>query len=113
LAVRGLTYAPAVGEEPELTAAADQYARVMVGRDATIIETFIDHRADLPDTWRDVATMASNEMRLSPAQLGDLRAELGSVVARYQALAEDSAPDSHPVQVITYAVPTGLTELVR
>lgn len=111
--VSGLNYEHRPGESEEMTAAAEQFARTLVGRDARILETYIDHRNALPERWRNVSTMSSNPLRLGPKQLKALSADLMKVLERYRQLSEAPTSDAHPVQLILYAVPIELADLTR
>lgn len=92
------------GEDPGTARAADEFARTMLARDVQRIERFVERRHDLPEHWRNVATMASNPLRLDPEQLRAFGADLLAVLDRYREL--EAGPDAQPVHVAIYAVPT-------
>lgn len=66
LAISGISYVHHPDEEPATTRAEDAFAKTMLAKDAQVIETFIDERHQLPQTWRNVSTMSSNPLRLTP-----------------------------------------------
>lgn len=90
---------------------ADAFARTMLSRDAEVVAAFIEQRHRLPKTWRNVSTMSSNPMRLTPAQLRALRDDLTEVLERYLQVSRDAGPDAHPVHTAVYAVPAELSGL--
>ena len=107
----GLSYVHRPGEGRAAASAADEFARTMLARDAQQVEAFIERRHALPSAWRNVATMSSNPLRLTPEQLSALGTELFEVLARYSALSEAPAAGAHPVHLAMYAVPVDLAEL--
>lgn len=111
LAINGISYVHRPDEEPATTRAEDAFAKAMLARDTQTIETFIDGRHRLPQTWRNVSTMSSNPLRLTPEQLRDLGHELTRIVDRYRALSRQPADGAHPVHTVLYALPTELAEL--
>jgi DNA-binding transcriptional ArsR family regulator len=107
----GLSYVHQPGESRAATSGADEFARTLLARDAQQIEAFIERRNTLPTSWRNVATMSSNPLRLTPEQLSALGTELFEVLKRYIALSEAPASGAHPVHLAMYAVPVDLTGL--
>jgi DNA-binding transcriptional ArsR family regulator len=111
LAIGGISYVHHPDEEPATTRAEDAFAKTTLARDARMIETFIDGRHRLPRTWRNVSTMSSNPLRLTPDQLRELGRELTQVVQRYRAKSRNPAEGAHPVHAALYAIPTELADL--
>ncbi|MCT2584529.1 ArsR/SmtB family transcription factor [Actinophytocola gossypii] len=111
LAIADITYVHDPDEEPATTRADDAFAKAMLARDAKVIETFIDDRHGLPLGWRNVSTMSSNPLRLTPEQLRELGRELTEVVERYRTMSREPAEGAHPVHIVLYALPTELTGL--
>lgn len=105
-----LEYVARPDESEEMSGAAHQYAKTMLGRDVRQIEAFIDHRDGLPPNWRNVSTMASNPLCLGPRQLKAMGEELMEVLERYREVEPDD--DAHAVQLSLYAIPTGVTDLI-
>ncbi|WP_132879346.1 ArsR/SmtB family transcription factor [Tamaricihabitans halophyticus] len=105
VAERDINYHHRPDEEPAMTHAQDAFASTMLARDRQVIETFIVQRHQLPNTWRNVATMSSNPLRLTPEQLRELRTELHAVLERYQAISQTPDPNAQPVHAALYAVP--------
>lgn len=106
-----LTYTHHPDEDPATTRAEDAFAKTTLARDARVIETFIDGRHRLPQTWRNVSAMSSNPLRLTPDQLRDLRHELLQVLHRYLEKSRSPASGARPVHTAIYAVPTDLADL--
>lgn len=104
LATRRMTYVHQPGDEAAARAA-DAFAKTMLARDVQTIETFIDRRHALPSHWRNVSTMSSNLLRLTPEQLRDFGRELFDVLHRYQERSRSPEPDAGYVQAVMYAVP--------
>ncbi len=111
LAISGITYVHDPDEDPATTRADDAFARTMLARDAQVIETFVAERHRLPQTWRNVSTMSSNPLRLTPEQLRELGRELTEVVDRYRTMSQEPAEGAHPVHTALYAIPTDLADL--
>ncbi|WP_281284511.1 ArsR/SmtB family transcription factor [Nonomuraea diastatica] len=105
LAVQRLTYVHQPDEDSATSRAADAFARTMLARDVQTIESFIDRRHGLPVQWRNVSTLSSNLLRLTPDQLRDFGRELFAVLHRYQERSRSPEPGARPVQAILYAVP--------
>jgi predicted ArsR family transcriptional regulator len=105
LAVKSIDYVYEPDEDHDTTAAADEFGRVSVARDAQIMERFIDNRHHLPERWRNVSTVTSNPMRLTAPQLQQLGHELMTVMQRYAEISGTATEDTRPVQVMMYAVP--------
>ncbi|MBB4931242.1 hypothetical protein F4561_002062 [Lipingzhangella halophila] len=66
----------------------------------------------LPLSWRNVSTMSSNPLRLTPDQLRAFRDELLEVLGRYQQLSQSPAEGAHPVNAALYALPAELADLI-
>ncbi|TDC50337.1 ArsR family transcriptional regulator [Actinomadura sp. KC345] len=111
LAVSEISYVHEPDEEPALARADDAFAKATLARDARVIETFVDGRHGLPPTWRNVSTLSSNPLRLTPRQLRELGDELTRVVDRFRAASREPAAGAHPVHTALYAVPTDLADL--
>jgi hypothetical protein len=105
LAAAPPAYVHRADEGPQAADAADQFARVMLARDARIVSEFIDGRHRLPPSWRNVAAMSSTPLRLTAEQARALRAELTAVLDRYERDSGADAEGSRPVHVAVYAVP--------
>lgn len=105
-AIGGLNYVHHPDEGEQTARAADAFATAMAGRDARTVEDFVRHRGELPGEWRNISTMSSNALRLTPDQLREFSGELAAVLHRYQELSRSPAPAARPVQAMLYAVPT-------
>ena len=105
---RALSYVHREGEAKGTSRAADEFARTMLARDVHRIEEFIERRHGLAKSWRNVATMSSNPLRLTAGQLRSLGAELFTVLDRYRQLSEDASGGARPVQLSLYAIPVEL-----
>lgn len=110
LVLTSLEYVAGPDEGEDMTVAAHQFAKTMLGRDVRQIEAFIDHRDALPRKWRNVSTMSSNPLRLGPKQLKAMRGELMDVLERYRNV--EPAKDAHPVQLAMYALPVDIADLI-
>lgn len=106
-----LNYVHDPDEDPAITHFADTFASTMIDRDSRVIETFIRRRHMLPQRWRNVSTMTSSPLRLTPEQLRRLRDELSEVVERAQATSRSPDPEAHPVHLALHVVPTDLDRL--
>ena len=63
-------------------------------------------RPDEPAAWRAAAGFSDYLLDLTPGQLSDLTAELGTVIERYRALGgTEPGPDARQVLLYLYAVP--------
>lgn len=113
LVTRGVTYVHRAGEDPAATRAGDAFARTMLARDAETIERFIDRRHELPARWRNVSTLSSNTLRLTPEQLRDLGSELFALLDRFRELGRSNDPDARTVQAILYTLPADLAGEAR
>ncbi|MGH3491452.1 MAG: helix-turn-helix domain-containing protein [Actinopolymorphaceae bacterium] len=111
LRTAGLSYVHQPGESREAASAADEFARTMLARDAQQVEAFIEGRRTLPRSWRNVATMSSNPLRLTSEQLRALGSELIAVLDRYSQLSESTSAGAHPVHLAMYAVPVDIADL--
>jgi hypothetical protein len=111
LVMTSLSYVYQPGEDRSTAGAADQLARMLLARDVRLIADFIAGRHELPDAWRNVATMSSNPLRLTSEQLGALGTDLAAVVQRYMALSQADPPGGHPVHLALYAVPAEFDDL--
>lgn len=109
----GVHYVHKPDEEPATRRAADALARETLARDARQVETFIAQRHLLPSSWRNVAAMSSNPLRLNADQLKALGTDLFAVLERYRKLSKKPAPDAHPAHLALYAVPVELGSLTR
>ncbi|TDE41394.1 ArsR family transcriptional regulator [Nonomuraea mesophila] len=110
LAMRRATYVHRPDEDSSATRSADAFAKTMLARDARTIETFIDRRHGLPDEWRNVSTLSSNLLWLTPDQLREFGRDMFAVLERYRRSGTSPAGGARPVQAILYAVPVGLPE---
>ncbi|HVX43711.1 MAG TPA: helix-turn-helix domain-containing protein [Mycobacteriales bacterium] len=109
VAVKSIDYVYEPNEDHDTTAAADEFGRVSVTRDAQMMEQFIDNRHRLPTRWRNVSTVTSNPLRLSAPQLQELGHELMTVMQRYAEISGTATEDTRPVQLMVYAVPVDFT----
>ena len=105
LVVTALSYVHSPDEGESTARAADEFARTMLARDASLVEAFIARRRDLPAGWRNKATMSSNPLRLTASQLEAFGGELIEVLERYRRLSADPGRGARPVHVAMYAVP--------
>jgi DNA-binding Lrp family transcriptional regulator len=103
-----LAYVHRPGESKGTSRAADEFARTMLARDVQRIEEFVERRNGLPKSWRNVATLSSNPLRLTAGQLRSMGAEVQAVLDRYRRLSEDAGSGARPVQLAVYAVPVDL-----
>jgi DNA-binding transcriptional ArsR family regulator len=105
LVMTGLSYVHSADEKGSTARTADEFARTMLARDASLVEAFIARRRGLPKTWRNRSTMSSNPLRLTASQLEAFGAELIEVLERYRRLSEKPDAGARPVHVAMYAVP--------
>ena len=113
LAINGLSYVHDPNEQATTRRSADAFAKTMLARDSQLIDSFIDGRHRLPHAWRNVSTLSSTPLRLTPGQLRELGQELTRLVDRYRTIAAEPDTDTHPAHISVYAIPTDLADLTE
>lgn len=71
-------------DDPDSRAAADWLSRYSLRVHAAQAERWIEAQHDYPPEWRQAAQLSDYLLRLTPAQLAQLNAELCAVVDRYR-----------------------------
>ncbi len=95
-------------EDTETAHADNAFAKTVLARDAQVVEAFVEQRHRLPQEWRNVSTMSSNPLRLTPEQLRAFSDELLQVLHRYQELSRAPLADARPIHAALYAVPADM-----
>ena len=67
---------------------------------------WLDEHASWPLEWQEVADASDWLLRVSPRRLGELNAELGTLVERYRDPDPDD-PDARPIEIHLHAFPLG------
>lgn len=107
-AVRVATHLDTAGfrEDPDTRGALSVYVHELVQQHFHRVADYLTE--DWDAEWRDAGTLAQwHDLRLAPAQLAAMNAELAEVVARYRAAARSApgAPDGQPVLVQLQSFP--------
>ncbi|HKB19434.1 MAG TPA: helix-turn-helix domain-containing protein [Gaiellaceae bacterium] len=94
------------GEEPE----ARTLLAEVLSREAHALDRFLGRRAQLPE-WDAAAFFQSRALRLTPAELDDLRLGIDTLVAPLRRADDDNAPpEAGPVRFLTFGFPLPLEE---
>lgn len=91
------------GGDPADLAAADAAMSLDLQRQIELISTWLGSPASREEPWTDAAFSTDGFLRLSPAELAEMGAEILAVVDRYAGRPE--APDREPVFVIGRGFP--------
>jgi DNA-binding transcriptional ArsR family regulator len=90
--------------DPDAQAASDWLRRYYLRSFAERYERWLDIQETWPLEWQEAADASDRLVRLSPARLSELQAELAATIERYvDALPAD--PDAQPVEVHIHAFP--------
>jgi DNA-binding transcriptional ArsR family regulator len=95
------------GGDPD-SQAAEEWLTAFAARQAMgWIDAWLAQRPQAPEAWRVVAEQSDYHFDLSPAELADLLAEVGTVLAsRLGWRRDDAHPDREPVQLLLHAFPS-------
>lgn len=95
---------PAGVEEPE----ARTLLAELLSREVYALDRFLGERAQLPE-WDASAFFQSRALRLSPAELDDLRSAIETLLAPLRRADDDEAPpDAVPVRFLAFGFPLPL-----
>lgn len=108
-AMHSFTQRDAAGD-PDAQAATDWLRRYYLRSFAERYERWLDVQETWPLAWQEVADASDRLIRVSPARLAGLQAELSATIERYVD-AEQADPDAQPVEVHIHAFP--IPELKR
>jgi DNA-binding transcriptional ArsR family regulator len=99
----GYTHRPDDGTR--LDHVGNEFAQVLLTRDADIVNRFITGRHHLDAEWRNVSTMSSSRLLISADQLAALSRGLMELLEQYETTVPDPTDDARPVRVALYAIP--------
>jgi hypothetical protein len=68
----------------QMRAATDELTMVLLGQYLSRAETYIATRGDEPTEWRTVTGFGDTVFHVTPAELGELTAEMQKLLARYE-----------------------------
>lgn len=95
-------------DEPQMRAATDELTAVLLGRYMSRAEAYIAARGDEPTEWRTVTGFGDTVLHVTPAELGELTAEVQKLLARYDERLSDRTArpaDARAVQVVHMVLP--------
>jgi DNA-binding transcriptional ArsR family regulator len=92
----------------ELSQAADALSRLVVERDARLVDAFLDRRRAYPARWRAAAALHNRTVHLTAEELAELGQAVDALVERHAAAAaaRPRPPGALPVRVVVYAFPS-------
>ena len=90
--------------DPDAQAASDWLRRYYLRSFAERYERWLDIQKTWPLQWQEAADASDRLVRVSPARLSELQAELAATIERY-VVAETADPDAQPVEVQIHAFP--------
>jgi len=94
--------------DPDAQAASDWLTSNFAHQLAERIEDWNSGVADEPEAWRTAAEFSDFILRLGPAQVTEMLAELNAVIDRWRA--EPAGPDARKVLLYLYPVPLPRSE---
>ena len=98
-----------IAYDPDAKAASDWLRRYYLRSFVESYERWLDVQASWPLAWQDVAGASDFAVRLTPARLESLNADIQALYERYRALAEtepaQDPDDEQVVQVVVHAFP--------
>jgi predicted ArsR family transcriptional regulator len=103
-----ITSWPAVGDDPDLSTAAQLFERILAERYLERLLEWIDRRPAESAEWQEAAVFGDRTLYLTVAELAELNRELGAIAERFQPRTANRAlrPDgSRPVALIQLAFP--------
>jgi hypothetical protein len=95
-------------EDPQMRAATDELTTVLLGQYLSRAEAYLATRGDEPTEWRAVTGLGDTVLHVTPAELGELTAEVQQVLARYDDRLSDRTlrpSDARAVQLIQMVLP--------
>jgi DNA-binding transcriptional ArsR family regulator len=93
-----------VADDPDAKAASDWLRRYYLRAFASAYEAWLAVQAEWPLEWREAADSGDFAVRVTPAQLTALRAEIGELIGRYRNPSPEDAT-AEEVFVVVSAVP--------
>ncbi|MGH3469164.1 MAG: hypothetical protein ACRDQF_15695, partial [Thermocrispum sp.] len=90
-------------DDPDAAAALDWLEGTYAGLHAQHLQEWLTDQHDWPAEWRDASGLSDALLRLSPAQLQELKDELHAVIARWHDV--ESGDDAERVLVVLSAFP--------
>ena len=92
-------------DSPERLDAVAVLQREIFRRHVARIEQFLEHAQDWDEEWLAASEMSDVRLRLTPAELTVMKAELWEVIERWRQ--RDPSPGAGPADLILYAFPGG------
>lgn len=87
-------------DDPDARAAADWLSAHYLRFTARMSEDWLERRHEWPQEWQEAATMSDFGLRLTPARLRAMNAEIEAVLDRYHAESDPDLPEANKVVVI-------------
>jgi DNA-binding transcriptional ArsR family regulator len=97
-------------DDPQMRAATDELTTVQLGQYMSRAEAYVATRGDEPTEWRAVTGFADTVLHVTPAELGELTADIEKLLTRYDERRSDRTTrpaDARAVQVIHMVLPIG------
>lgn len=113
---RRVAPAPVFVDDPadpaELSQAADALSRLVVERDARLLDAFLDQRLAYPPRWRAASTLQNRTVHLTAEELAELSQAVDALVERHAVAAatRPRPPGALPVRLVAYAFPTAVPD---
>jgi DNA-binding transcriptional ArsR family regulator len=90
-------------DDPERKAASDSLRRTILRRYLEVLESYLDAETSLEPDWVRGTASSDTFLHLTSDELVELRDELESLAARWEARSEAQRPDARPVTLIYHA----------